>query len=100
MLKKPVAIVKEHELAVVVIVPDFFLRESQGGDTGHGLSPYPVEYFQEPSAYFSERHLLGYLGVVPVKLVQGVVDNQPTDQVNGGLKGLPFDVPEVELPGA
>jgi hypothetical protein len=100
MLKEPVAIVKEHELAVVVIVPDLFLRKAQGGDAGHGLFPHPVEYLEEPSAHFRERHLLGYLGVVPVKLVQGIVDNQPTNQVNGGPKGLPFDVPQVEFPGA
>ena len=84
-------------LAVVVKVPDVLLRESKGCNTGHGLSPQPVEYLQEPSADFGDRHLFGNLRVVPVKLVQGVVDNQPADKVNGGLKGLAFDVPEIEL---
>ena len=83
-------------LAVVVKVPDVLLRESKGCNTGHGLSPQPVEYLQEPSADFGDRHLFGNLRVVPVKLVQGVVDNQPADKVDGGSEGLPFDVPGIE----
>ena len=87
-------------LAVVVKVPDVLLGKSKGCNAGHGLFPQPVEYLDESSADFSNRHLLGHMGVVFVKLVQGVVDNQPTDEVDGGLERLSSDVPEVELPRA
>ena len=69
-------------LAVVVKVPDVLLGKSKGCNAGHGLFPQPVEYLQQPSSHFSDRQLLGYMGVVSVKLVQGVVDNQPTDKVD------------------